>query len=102
MYLYATLRNMDEQMFKVTLNYTNRMEAAELEVRQLFREQRAYSKLISKSSDQRKRLNQIAFEISVEKNYVDIATIFIQNEDVLVTWEMIRKMLSTGQEYLVK
>ena len=86
---------MDERMYKIIMTRTQEMEAAALEVKQLFRDDRSYSKLISKQSSQRGRLNQIAFEICVEKNYQDIAMIFIEKESITVTWEMVKKMLAS-------
>ena len=44
----------------------------------------------------------MAFEIAVDKNYMDMAYHFIENGLVHITWEMIRKMLKNRQEYLVK
>ena len=78
------------------------MANAELEVRQLFRDSKNYSRLISKKTLLRERLNQIAFEISVERDYQDIALIFIQKEKITVTWQMISKMLTSHQSYLVR
>ena len=102
LYLYFCARNMDESMFKVILTRTRNMENAPLDVRQLFRDSRSYSKLVVKTSFARQNLNQFAFEISLEKDYMDVAAILIEKEKVSVTWEMIRKMLSSRQEYLVK
>jgi hypothetical protein len=47
-------------------------------------------------------LNQVAFQISIEKDYYDIAEHFISTDTVHITWDMVRKMLSKKQEYLVK
>ena len=68
----------------------------------MFKESRSFYKLSQPESFDRFKLNQVAFEISLEKDYMDIAFYFIENGLVHITWDMIRKMLESRQEYLVK
>ena len=56
MYLYVCIKNMDEAMYKRILTKTDDLENAPLEVRQLLNN-RSYSKLVSKKSPSRERLN---------------------------------------------
>lgn len=44
----------------------------------------------------------MAFQIALEKDYSDIAEYFIITGVVHITWDMVRKMISSNQEYLVK
>ena len=50
----------------------------------------------------RLRLNHLAFDAALDKDFVDIADHFIQSSSVQLTWTMVRKMLQNRQEKLVK
>ncbi len=50
----------------------------------------------------RLKFNQACFETALDKDYIDVAHHFIEHGYVQITWEMVRKMLSNKQEYLVK
>ena len=58
--------------------------------------------MTSDDSQDRQQLNALAFEIAVDKDYADLAQHFIESNSVLITWDMIRRMLQNRQEYLVK
>jgi hypothetical protein len=68
----------------------------------LVRDARSYSRLTSDDSYDRFKFNQAVFETALDKDYVDVAFHFIEHGYVHITWEMVRKMLSSKQEYLVK
>ncbi len=50
----------------------------------------------------RYKMNQIAFETAIDKDYVDVAFHFIETGEATITWDLVRKMISRRQEYLVK
>lgn len=54
------------------------------------------------TSYSRFRLNQLAFETAIDKDYIDVAFHFIETGQAHITWAIVRKMLSRRQEYLVK
>ena len=102
LYLYWSVRYYDEHMFKVILSMTSNLSLAAVDVQIIFRDPKSFFRLTSDNSYDRFKLNQLAFEISLDKDYIDVACHFIENGDVTITWEMIRKMLQNRQEYLVK
>ena len=102
LYLYFCIRYYDEHLFKVILSRTRNLEAAAPEVQMLVRDSRSYHRLTSEENFDRFRLNQLVFETALEKDYMDVAFHFIENGLVLITWDMVRKMLESRQEYLVK
>ena len=48
------------------------------------------------------RMNQMAFEIALIKRYEQIASHFIRNDLVLLTWKMVDHMLKFGQERIFR
>ena len=102
LYLYFSIRYYDEHMFKVILSMTNNMAMAAPDVQIIFKDNRSFHRLTTDDSYDRFKLNQLAFEIAINKDYTDMAYHFIENGLVHITWEMIRKMLANRQEYLVK
>lgn len=50
----------------------------------------------------RYKMNQVAFETAIDKDYVDAAFHFIETGEATITWDLVRKMISRRQEYLVK
>ena len=64
---------------------------------------RAYQRLTAQQVHlDRLRLNHLAFDAALDKDFVDIADHFIQSSSVQLTWTMVRKMLQNRQEKLVK
>ena len=102
LYLYYSVRYYDEQMFKVILQRTNNLSLAAVEVQLMFKDARSFHRLTTEDDYDRFKLNQLAFEVALDKDYMDVAYHFIENGLVQITWEMIRKMLANRQEYLVK
>ena len=102
LYLYFSVRYYDEHMFKVILSLTNNMALAAPDVRIIFRDSKSFHRLTSDDAFDKFKLNQLSFEIALEKDYKDVALMFIENGLVHITWEMIRKMLANRQETLVK
>lgn len=102
LYLYWSIRYYDEHMYKVILSMTNNLSMAAADVQIIFKDAKSYYRLTSDNSYDRHKLNQLAFEITIDKDYMDIACHFIENGDITITWDMIRKMLMNRQEYLVK
>ena len=100
--MYFSVRYYDEHMYKVVLSKTNNMQLAAPDVQIIFKDMRSYHRLTIDDSWDRHKLNQLAFEISIDKEYTDVAHHFIENGLAHITWEMIRKMLANRQEYLVK
>lgn len=94
LYLYFAVRYYDEHMFKVVLSLTENMRLAASDIQRMFRDARSFHRLSVHDGFDRFRLNQLAFEIALDKDYMDIAFHFIENGLVHITWEMIRKMLS--------
>jgi hypothetical protein len=62
----------------------------------------SYQRLTEAESYDRQRFNQVCFETALDKDYVDVAYHFIENGYIMLRWEMVRKMLNSKQEYLVK
>jgi hypothetical protein len=55
----------------------------------------SYQKLTSDESKySRYKLNQIAFENAIDKDYVDVAFHFIETGDATITWDLVRKMIA--------
>lgn len=102
LYLYYSVRYFDEHMFKVILQCTNNMSLASTDIQMIFRDKRSYQRLTNEDSMDRDKLNQLAFEVAVDKDYTDVAYHFIEMKLVRITWDMIRRMLQNRQEYLVK
>ncbi len=102
LYIYFTVRYYDEHLFKVILSRTSNLLGLDMDTQSLFRDARSYHRLVDERSYDRWRLNQACFETALDKDYVDVAFHFIENGYVSLTWEMVRKMLSNRQEYLVK
>ena len=70
------------------------MNGANSEIEKMMRDPKIFSRLTDDSSFDKFTLNQIAFEIAIDKDYMDIAFHFIENGLVHITWDMIRKMLA--------
>jgi hypothetical protein len=102
LYLYFTVRYFDEQLFKVILSRTYNLRGTDVEVQNLFKDSRSYSRLTVENSFDRIKLNRVCFETALDKDYMDIAFHFIENGYVLITWDMVTTMLKNRQEYLVK
>ncbi len=77
------------------------MELSAPDVQIIFKDKRGYLRLTDDDSYDRFKLNQLAFEVAIDKDYVDIAMNFIENGMVQINWEMIRKMLANFQNNLV-
>ncbi len=55
----------------------------------------AYARLTSDESKySRYKMNQIAFETAIDKDYVDVAFHFIETGEATITWDLVRKMIS--------
>ena len=93
MYLYFSVRYYDEHMYKVILSKTSNMQMASPDIQIIFKDMKSFHRLTGEDSYDRFKLNQLAFEIAVSKDYMDMAYHFIENGLVHITWEMIRKML---------
>ena len=78
------------------------MVLASAENQIIFKDKKSYMRLTNDTSMDRFKLNQLAFEIAIDKDYMDVAYHFIENGLIHITWEMIRRMLLNRQEYLVK
>lgn len=70
------------------------MNGANSEIEKMMRDPKIFSRLTDESSFDKFTLNQIAFEVAIDKDYMDIAFHFIENGLVHITWDMIRKMLA--------
>ncbi|CDW87773.1 transient receptor potential cation subfamily member 4 [Stylonychia lemnae] len=101
LYAYFAVRYYDDQIFKVILTKCNRFQS-DRTLYQIMGKERSFQSLTIESSYSRYRLNQVAFEVSLEKDYLDIAFHFIETGQVLITWDMVRQMINRRQEYLVK
>lgn len=65
------------------------------ELSKLLGKDSSYQKLTSDESKySRFKLNQIAFETAIDKDYVDVAFHFIETGDATITWDLVRKMLA--------
>jgi hypothetical protein len=91
LYIYFAIRYYDEHIFKVILTRTNRF-GTNRELNQLLTKD--FNSLTIENSYSRYRLNQIAFEIALDKDYRDVAFHFIETGQIQITWEMIRKMIA--------
>lgn len=60
----------------------------------MMKDPRIFNRLTDEKSFDRYSLNQIAFETALDKDYMDIAFHFIENNLVSINWEMVRKMLA--------
>ena len=55
------------------------MELSAPDVQIIFKDKRGYLRLTDDDSYDRFKLNQLAFEVAIDKDYVDIAVNFIEN-----------------------
>jgi hypothetical protein len=94
LYLYFCVRYFDEHLFKVILSRTNHIEGGDPEIEKMMKDPRIFNRLTDEKSFDRYSLNQIAFETALDKDYMDIAFHFIENNLVSINWEMVRKMLA--------
>lgn len=99
LYVYFAVRYYDEHIFKVILTRTNRF-SQNRDLHQLL--SKDFNNLTTENSYSRYRLNQIAFEVALDKDYIDVAFHFIETSQIHISWEMVRKMIDRRQEYLVK
>jgi hypothetical protein len=77
LYAYFALNYYDEQLFNVILNKANKFKNF-IELKAILSNQRSFRMLTeSEKSLNRIRLNQLAFEAALDKDYVDIAFHFI-------------------------
>ena len=103
LYLYFCIRYYDEQLYKVILSRTNNLEGAYIDIQQIVKDKQSYYKLTSnQDSYDRFKLNQVSFEIALDKDFQDVAFHFIENSLIHITWEMVEKMLANRQEKIVK
>jgi hypothetical protein len=91
LYAYFAIRYFDDHMFMIIQTRTNKF-TGDRNLQQLFA--RGYQSLSLENSYARHQLNKLAFEISLEKDYYDVAFHFIETGQVNITWDMIRKMIS--------
>jgi hypothetical protein len=102
LYAYFAIRYFDDHIFKVIQTRTSHF-AGDPELSKLLGKDSSYQKLTSDESKySRYKLNQIAFETAIDKDYVDVAFHFIETGEATITWDLVRKMISRRQEYLVK
>lgn len=102
LYLYFCVRYLDEQLFKVVLTRASHLLGIQSEIQMLVKDARSYQRLTVEDSMDRFRFNQAVFQTALDKDYADVAFHFIENGYVHITWDMVRKMLDSKQEYLVK
>jgi hypothetical protein len=116
LYIYYCVRYKDDQIFKIILTKTDRFKnCANLDMVRLLTQDRAYARLTEYTGPKDStnvnqllkggdiaRMNQIAFEIALSKNYEQIASHFIKNDLILLTWKMVETMLMNSQERLFK
>ena len=95
LYAYFAVRYYDDHIFKVIQTRTAGF-AGDEDLQKLLGRENSYYKLtgddLSKYS--RYRLNQLAFEGAIDKDYVDVAFHFIETSEATITWELVRKMIA--------
>jgi hypothetical protein len=94
LYAYFSVRYFDDHIYKVIQTRTSNF-AGDPELFKLLGRDHSYQKLTSDESKySRYKLNQIAFETAIDKDYVDVAFHFIETGEATITWELVRKMIS--------
>ena len=96
LYIYFAINYYDEQLFNVIIKRVNKFKSFD-ELSNIFSGgDQSYITLTSNTDSNlnRIRLNQLAFEAALDKDYVDIAYHFISSSQVQLTWNMVRKMLA--------
>jgi hypothetical protein len=94
LYAYFAVRYFDDHIFKVIQTRTAQF-AGDPELSKLLGNINSYQKLTSDESKySRYKLNQIAFETAIDKDYVDVAFHFIETGEAMITWDLVRKMIS--------
>jgi hypothetical protein len=88
LYAYFAVQYYNEHLFRVICTKTDKF-SSNFEFNQLLGKESSYSQLSIENSFSRFRLCQIAFQISLNKDYGDIADHFIMSGKVHITWEMI-------------
>ena len=79
LYLYFSVRFYDDHMYKVILSMTKNMALAAPDVQLLFRDAKSWQRLTADESYDKFKLNQLAFEVAIEKDYMDVGYHFIEN-----------------------
>ena len=109
LYAHFTLNYYDPEMFQVIMKQVKNFKHNS-KLFPIFSQKSAYNILTQETTGiinyGRITINQMAFEASIEKDYMDIAEHFIRTSDaelgVQLTWDLVRKMLSNKQEKLIK
>ena len=87
LYVYFALNYFDEQLFNVIIKRVNKFRGFE-QLAPIFalNEHHVFFNLTSTDNLSLHKLNQLAFEAALDKDYVDIAFHFIQSSQVTLTW----------------
>mmetsp|Transcript_22917 Transcript_22917/g.22223 ORF Transcript_22917/g.22223 Transcript_22917/m.22223 type:complete len:154 (+) Transcript_22917:94-555(+) len=93
LYAYFSIQYLNQHIFKIICTRTHKFES-NIEFQTLLGKERSYENLSKENSYSRFRLNQIAFQIAIDKDYFDVADHFITGGTVHITWDMIRKMIA--------
>jgi len=86
----------------VILTRATNLLGVQADIQLLVKDARSYQRLTESDSYDRMKFNQACFEPALDKDYVDVAYHFIEQNYIQIKWEMVRKMLENRQEYLVK
>jgi len=116
LYAYFCVRYYEPHVFRVIVSRANFRQATNASIVKLMTRDNAYDLIVNKGKiavsnslqnalnkgSDHEKLCKLAFEIALEKDYIDVAFHFIQNDLIRLTWSMVEKMLARKQEHLFK